>query len=304
MKKVGIVILNYNGIADTLDCIRSIESMNRVNIHDEIIVVDNASAEDITPLRSFKNKIKLIENKENLGFSGGNNVGIQYAIENGADYILVLNNDTLVHHDMLSELLNVMKSHNDIGIVVPKIYFAKGHEFHKKRYAEKELGRVIWYAGGIMDWKNVLASHRGVDEVDTGQFNSVSKTDFATGCCLFIKKEVIEQVGMFDEKYFLYYEDNDLSERVKRNGYTILFNPKAVVWHKNAQSAGGSGSSLQDYYITRNRLLFGYRYAPFRSKIALFRESLQIVYKGRTWQRTGVFDYYIGKLGKGSFIYK
>lgn len=304
MKKVAIIILNYNGARDTLECVASITSMNHKNIEIQIIVVDNASIEkDILLLKSLKNKIKLIENNENLGFSGGNNVGIDYAIDLGVEYILLLNNDTLVEPNMLQELLRVFESRSEVGIAVPKIYFAKGHEFHTNKYSEKERGKVIWYAGGIMDWNNVLAYHRGVDEVDHGQFESVSKTDFATGCCLLIKKEVIKHVGMFDENYFLYYEDNDLSERVKRDGYSIVFNPKAIVWHKNAQSAGGSGSDLQDYYISRNRLLFGYRYAPLRSKIALLRESIQVFFNGRKWQRKGIVDYYIGKMGKGSFTF-
>ena len=143
--------------------------------------------------------------------------------------------------------------------------------------------------------------HRGVDEVDNGQFEKVEKTNFASGCCMLVKQEVFEKVGFLDEKFFLYYEDSDLCERVRRSGYSIMYSPKAILWHKNAGSAGGSGSSLQDYYITRNRMLFGFRYASLRSKLALFKESMMILAKGRYWQRRGILDFYLGRFERGSF---
>lgn len=152
-----------------------------------------------------------------------------------------------------------------------------------------------------MDWGNVLGSHRGVNEVDKGQYDRMDRTDFASGCCLLIKREVLETVGMFDEKYFLYYEDSDLAERAKRKNYSIMYAPKAYLWHKNAGSAGGSGSALQDYYITRNRLLFGMRYASIRTRIALLKESMRLLVTGRAWQKKGVRDFYLRRFGKGSY---
>ena len=156
-----------------------------------------------------------------------------------------------------------------------------------------------------MDGKNVLGHHRGVDEVDQGQYNKIEKTDFASGCCMLVRREVFEKaavpVGGFDERYYLYYEDADLSERAKLASFKILYAPKAILWHKNAGSAGGSGSSLQDYYITRNRLLFGMRYALLRSKIALLRESVGLLLNGRPWQNRGVIDFYLGRFGRGSY---
>ena len=119
---------------------------------------------------------------------------------------------------------------------------------------------------------------------------------------MLIKKEVLQRIGLFDEKYFLYYEDSDLSQRVKKVGYKIVYAPKAILWHKNAGSAGGSGSTLQDYYITRNRLFFGLQYVPFRAKLALVKESIVLLIKGRSWQKRGILDFYLGKLGRGSFI--
>lgn len=138
-----------------------------------------------------------------MGFGGGHNVGIKYAIENGADYILTLNNDTTVEVSFIDKLLNIIDSDEKIGIVVPKIYFAPGFEFHKNKYKDQDLGRVFWYAGGNMDWDNVIGYHRGVDEVDKGQYDQIEQTEIATGCCMLIKKEILEKVGLFDKKYFI-----------------------------------------------------------------------------------------------------
>ena len=108
----------------------------------------------------------------------------------------------------------------------------------------------------------------------------------------------------FDNRYFLYFEDSDLSQRLKKAGYKILFYPKAILWHKNAGSTGGSGSSLQDYFTTRNRMIFGLKFAPLRSKIALIRESLRLLSSGRQWQKKGIRDFYLRRFGKGTFPLK
>lgn len=301
MEAISIVILNFNGKSDTLDCINSFHK-NAISYNASIIVVDNGSRDDsVSAIKSKFPEVIVLENNTNLGFSQGNNVGIDYAIKQGATYILIINNDTLLDKNLFKELLKVIKSDNLIGIAVPKIYFAKGFEFHKDRYKKDELGNVIWYAGGIMDWNNVIGFHRGVDQVDRGQYEKIEETTFATGNCMFVKKEVFEKIGFFDKRYFLYYEDNDFSMRVKKAGFKIMYSPKACIWHKNASSSGGSGSSLQDYYITRNRLLFGMRYAPIRARLALIRESFKLLATGRIWQKRGVLDFYLNKLGKGSF---
>lgn len=307
MKHVAISLLNFNGKKNTLDCLKSLENLRRDNFELSIIAVDNASADgSAESIKQYISGIKyggirIIENKENLGFSGGHNTAIKYALESGADYILILNNDTYADYDFVKELLEVADKDNAIGILSPKIYFAPGFEYHKDRYSKNEAGKVFWYGGGEMDWANVIGHHRGVDEVDKGQFDQTEETELITGCCAMIRKEVFEKVGLLDDKYFLYYEDSDLNMRAKKAGFKTMYVPGAIVWHKNAGSVGGAGSKLQDYYITRNRLLFGIRYAPARAKFALFRESLKILLSGRYWQKRGVLDFYIGKLGKGSF---
>lgn len=303
MKDIFVSVLNFNGKNNTLDCIESLKKINTKNFNLTILAIDNGSSEKLDLKdESWGNiSLKVIENKNNLGFSGGHNVGIEYALNNRADYVLILNNDTYVEENFLEKLLSAAEKGGKIGILVPKIYFAPGFEFHKNKYSKQEQGKVFWYAGGEMDWANVIGHHRGVDEVDKGQFNKTEETQLATGCCMLIKKEVLEKVGIFDEKYFLYYEDADLCIRAKKSGFKIMYVPSSIIWHKNAGSAGGSGSVLQDYYITRNRLVFGTRYAPARAKFALLRESLKILLTGRFWQKKGIADFYLGKFGKGSY---
>jgi len=296
-QKIFIIILNFNGREDTLACLASLEKIKKNKGQAvKIVVVDNASTDgSISAIKKNFPQVKIIANKENLGFSEGNNAGLKSALKEGGDYCLVLNNDTLVKDDFLGELLRVKAD-----IVSPKIYFAPGSEYYQRRYRKGDRGRVIWYAGGQIDWQNVLASHRGVDEVDRGQFDQIEETDFATGCCLLIGREVLEKVGLFDSRYFLYWEDNDLCQRAKRLGFKVCFAPRAVVWHKNAGSSR-VGSDLHDYYLTRNRLLFGWQYASWRAKFALVRESVIKLFNGRKWERRGIIDFYLRRFKRGSY---
>jgi len=303
MKSVYVSIINFNGRDNTFRCLDSLKKLNASNFKLNIVVIDNGSKEKLDLSENYLDNIplKVIANKKNLGFTGGHNAGINYALSKNADYVLVLNNDVVVDPNLIMKLLKVLDKNEKYAIASPKIYFAPRFEFHKDRYKEEDKGRVFWYAGGIMDFRNVIARHRGVDEVDNGQYQKVGETDFATGACFLIKREILKKVGLFDDKYFLYYEDSDLSQRIRRAGYKIIYAPDAVAWHRNAAAAGGSGSPLQDYYISRNRLLFGLRYAPFRSKLALIKESIKLLAIGRQWQKKGIADFYLGRFGKGSY---
>ncbi|MEX2012947.1 MAG: glycosyltransferase family 2 protein, partial [Candidatus Levyibacteriota bacterium] len=287
MKSVFVSIINFNGKENTLACLRELDRVEMENFSVTAVVIDNASSEKFEVGRNFLKNVPIvfISNDKNLGFAEGHNVGIRYALAAGADYVIVLNNDTLLDKNFIKELARIAEKDSKVGIVGPKIYFAKGFEYHKNKYSDKDLGRVLWYAGGEMDWKNVIGHHRGVDEVDIGQYNETVETEYVTGCCMLLTRELLEKVGGFDKKYFLYYEDNDLSQRSKKKGFKIVYSPKSVIWHKNAGSAGGSGSHLQDYYITRNRMVFGMKYAPLRSKVALIRESMRLLVSGRKWQK-------------------
>lgn len=305
MKKVAVVTVNYNTAEDTDTFLKSIDKVKKKDFTIDVFVVDNGSKEVYKlPFHLKKDNVTLIRSDENTGFSGGYNIGMKEALKRGADYILIVNNDTLADEDMLIKLIEVLESDPKIGLTVPKIYFAKGHEFHKDRYKKDELGRVFWYAGGHTDWANVTSIHRGVDEVDNGQYDKTEPVDFATGCCMMFKREVLEKVGLLDDRYFLYYEDADLNERVKRGGYKVYYVPSAGLVHVNAASSGGAGNGnvLQDYFITRNQMLFGMSYAPLRTKLALIRQSLRLLQNGRSFQKLAIKDFYQGKLGKGSFF--
>lgn len=275
MEKIALVILNWNGLKNTIECLKSIEALAVKSYQLETIVVDNASTDDsVSSFKKLFPNIEIIVNPDNFGFAKGNNVGIKKALDNNADFVMLLNNDTIIEKDCLENLIIAVKNFPKYSIFAPKIYFEKGYEFHKNRYKENEKGKVIWYAGGIIDWNNVYGSHIGVDEVDKGQYDENEETEFATGAAVFIKKEVFEKIGFLDEKYFMYYEDTDFCIRAKKMGFKILYFPKSIVWHKNAGSSS-SGSKLQNYYINRNRLIFGFKYAGFKAKFALLRQYLK-----------------------------
>lgn len=282
MLKVGVVILNYKVCVETLKCVVSVAKSDYQNI--EIIVVDNNSKDKIEEeIKNIKD-VLFIQSNDNLGYTGGNNLGIKKALENKADYIFVLNPDTEIEKNAISSLVDLAEKVH-AGIIGPKILFG-----------DKE---TIWYAGGILDLANVLGSHRGVDEKDQGQYDDVEETEFVTGGAMFVRAVVFDKIGLFDEKYFMYLEDSDLCFRVRKMGFKILYNPKAVVYHENAKSAG-LGSSLQDYFITRNRMLFALKFLSCRTKFALFREAVKNILNPT--RRLALFDFLTGNFGKGSFL--
>lgn len=302
MKKITAVTVNYNRPESTKKLLDSMGALHVEGFDLEVIVVDNGTKEEFR-LEKKNEKISVIRPGENTGFSKGNNIGIKEALVKNADFVLLINNDTVTDKNLVKKLVEVLEKNPDAGIVSPKIYFEKGKEFHKSRYDKNDLGKVIWYAGGFMDWENAKSVHRGVDEVDHGQYDRARKIDFATGCCMLIKKEVFEEIGYFDEKYFLYYEDADFSVRAGKAGFSIIYEPEAFLYHENASSSG-SGSSLHDYFLTRNQMIFGMKYAPFRTKLNLVKQSINLFFTGRPYQKRGVKDYFLRKFGKGTYFDK
>lgn len=297
MKNVSIVIVNWNGKKDTIACLESIRTMNNSAAIVDTIVVDNGSTNDsIDAIKKAHPWARMLSLSDNLGFTGGNNMGIRDALAHNADYVWLLNNDTIVDQDALS-LLNVFEDES-VGIAGSKIYFQAGHEYHKNRYAKKEQGKVLWYAGGHIDWANMYASHRGVDEIDVGQYETAEDTSFVTGCSCMISRKVIETVGFLDEKYYLYLEDLDYCLRIKRAQFRLVYYPSSVVWHANAGSSGGAGNTLHEYYMTRNRLLVGMRFALSRTKVALIREAVGFLMYGSSVKKHAVFDAIVGRWGK------
>ena len=294
--KLAIIILHYKDQRLIENCLQSLDGQ----LTDEIgvLVVNNNPSENLQSLKKKFPRIKVLEAGENLGFAGGNNLGIRKAMEEGARAVILLNNDTLVAKDFIEQMS--LKAKNKLVLLSPKIYFASGCEYHHDRYKDKDRGKVIWYAGGKMDWGNVIASHRGVDEVDQGQYEEETETDFATGCAMLVTRDVFDKIGLLDERYFLYYEDMDFCERAKCAGIKVKYSPVTRVWHVNAGSSN-VGGGLHDYYLTRNRLLFGLKFSTSKVKLLLIKESLKLLFSGRSWQKKGVRDYFLCKFAKGCY---
>ena len=281
MSKVAVVILNYKLKNDTLESVYSVLQSDYSGI--EVIVVDNNSADGLgDELKKIKG-VKFIQTGSNLGYTGGNNIGIKQALNDGNDFVFILNPDATVAKDTIRNLLDVAEKLNG-DIVGPKILFNDK--------------KTIWYAGGIIDRENVLGKHIGLDQLDKGQFDKVSETDFVTGAAILIRRQVFDRIGFFDERYFLYLEEVDFAFRAKKVGFKILYQPKAIVFHKNAQSTI-LGSPLQDYFISRNRLLFAFKFLSLRTKLALIRHIFSTIYIPT--RRKALFDFLIGRFGKGSF---
>lgn len=304
MDLISIIIVDYNTPKDTKECLVSLGKVKTSDFRFNVIVVDNASKEILSVANDERYPdVEVIRSESNLGFTGGNNLGISYAVKKyQSDYFLLLNPDTVVDPDFLNHLYQALKKDPQAGIAGSKIYFHRGFEYHAKSYKREERHNVLWYAGGSVDWDNLVSFHRGVDEVDRGQFDAQTDSDFVTGCSLLIKREMIERVGILDKKYFLYSEDVDYSLRVKKAGYKVLFCPKSIVWHKIGRSTGGSGSKLQQYYQTRNRLLLAFRYGPLKSKVLGVRLMSQWLAKGESGERQGVADFLLGKFGKQTIV--
>jgi len=234
---------------------KSILLANRSGINLQIIVVDNGS-DDGSYERLKKIKLdgvsyEIIETGKNLGYAGGNNVGIRHAINHGADFILVVNNDVTVDMDIFSNFIKASRRFGRFGALSPKIYFAKGFEYHRDRYSDSQRGKVIWYAGGEIDWENVYGLNIGADEVDEGQYDKQTKIDFATGACVFFKTSALRKIGLFDEKYFMYSEEVDFAFRAQFLGYKSIFCPQALVFHKHKATAKKLPQYLE-YWQFRN----------------------------------------------------
>lgn len=246
---VAIIVINWNAYADTADCLNSLKQIDYKNF--KVVLVDNFSSDNSAiKLKKEFTDIHLIQNNNNLGFTGGNNKGLEYALEQDFEYVLLLNNDTVVEHDFLSILVNSIQKEDSYAAVQPKIYF------NDKR-------RLIWSAGGkYIPWLGLMKT-RGFEALDNGQFNNEEDVDWLTGCTMLVKSEVIRKIGMLSEVYFLYFEDMDWSFRMKKEGYVLKFCPAAKIYHKASVSSKEKFEGLKGvlkpffhYFFTRNHLFF------------------------------------------------
>ncbi len=244
---VYIIVLNWNGKNDTIECLRSLRGMTYPNAR--VLVVDNGSTDDsVDSIAQLFPDITILRNEKNLRFAGGNNKGIEHALTKKADAILLLNNDTIVENNFLTAMIDELLSNEQNGMVGPKIlYFA--------------APKKIWFAGGIIKWHQGWMMHRGIREDDHGQYDYPTSTDYISGCCLLVKREVVEKIGMLDESYFIYGEDADWCERAKREGFLLRYAPKAIIWHKVSASSGGNLSLYKNWNKLKSNFRFFCRYA-------------------------------------------
>lgn len=280
--KVCIIILNWNNWKDTIECLESLYQINYKN-YNVIVVDNNSKDDSIHKIKMYasgdlevksnffeyrsnnkpisvlkKSEIKknnkkenqpstkeliLIDNKQNYGFSEGNNIGIKYALKNlSFDYILLLNNDTVVDPNFLSELVNSANMPN-IGFLGPKVYY----------YDYEGRKDIINFAGGELNKIKGLTKHIGFNEIDNGQYEELKEVDYVQGCCILIKKQIFKEIGFFDPQYFTYWEETDLCRRGFNKGYKSIYVPKAKIWHKISSSNVGQTKYC---FMVRNRFLF------------------------------------------------
>ena len=239
--RVAVIVLNWNGLDDTLACLQSLSCLD-LPVHK--VVVDNGSVDGSVPIiRERFPDVTIIVNGNNLGYTGGNNVGLQHAVSLHADYALLLNNDTEVAPDSVRLLVEAVEADEMVGIAGPTIYYY-------------DQPHVIWSAGGAIDWQRGRTCMVGLNEPDRGQFSrDPRQVDFVTGCALLIKREALERIGPLDDRFFAYYEEAEWCVRAHRAGFKIVHAPLAQVWHKTSPEAQ-QDSPLTHYYMTRNRLLF------------------------------------------------
>jgi len=237
--KVSIVVANWNGKKETLECLESLRQLDYANY--DVIVVDNGSSDGSqSAIRNRFPDVTLIENRNNLGYGGAINSGIAVALQRHSDYVLALNNDLVLDSQSLKHLVEIAETDTQTGMTCPKLYWLDDPQRICATGFKVNLRFLIQ-----------LSRHRGTNEIDLGQWNKPTEVD-AAGIFL-VKRQVIETVGAFDPAYFLHLEDFDWCMRVRQAGFKIMYVPQAVMWHKGSVSMGGSLSPLVVYYVTRNR---------------------------------------------------
>lgn len=272
---VSIIIINWNGKDDTLECLESLSGIRYKNF--DVIVVDNGSTDGSQEIiRNNYPRVKLIQNDENKGFSEANNIGASYS---NADYYLFLNNDTTVDKNLLKELVRAGEEDPMIGALCPKIYM----------YSKKDH---FWYAGAI--FKRHSTVHRGFNKKDVGQYDEIEDTGFLSGCAFFIKKSVADKVGLFDEQLFIYLEDVDLSIRIQKAGYRTVYVPEAVLWHKESASTKKMSEFFR-YLGERNIMIIAMKHRLnmpiflFLDLLHVLKLSMVLLMKGRFKELRGCY---------------
>ena len=261
---VCIVLVNWNGWPDTLDCLSSLEALRYPRF--EIVLIDNGSDDDsVERIQAEYPALTLLQKDHNTGFTGGHNAGIAFALNHGAEYILLLNNDTVVDPDFLTHMVAAARADGRIGGLTPKIYFLEPRD-----------EKVLWSAGGEVALWLARSGNRGRGQRDAGQYDALRETDYAPGCCVLMSRTAVETVGLLDDAYFAYFEDTDWSLRARAGGFKIVVVPQAEIWHAVGASSNketgkeGKQSPFVHYLGARNQLWFIRAHASWGQKLTAY----------------------------------
>lgn len=264
-----VIVLHYGDLRTTNKCLKSIVKYEKEI--KEIIVVDNDHQKNIKyPISNFKcpiSKLKIIRNKKNLGYAAGVNVGIKYALSKGANYVLVLNNDTYLESGFITKLIKKMNKAK-IGVAAPAIKFIRD-------------GKIVYDLGGKVNMFFGRTSHHEVTEIQKQVRDDILQVDYVSGCCMLIKKEVFEKVGFFDERFFMYYEDVDFCIRARKKSFKIVVFPSHNIFHELSKTIGKS-SAFSIFNQTRSALIFGKKHLGVKyvfNTLFIFLQSLYFFIK-------------------------
>jgi GT2 family glycosyltransferase len=266
--KVGIVVLNWNGWRDTIECLNTLHSVDYPCF--QVIVVDNGST-DRSPeeIRARNPSVKIIETGSNLGYAGGNNVGLKYALEIGCDFVLLLNNDTLCPRDFLRPLVWGMVERQDAAFAGPVIYFNDARD-------------RVWSAGARWSYlENKLAL---VSEIPNETSQPILNVESLVGCALMVRTSALESIGMLDESFFLMHEESDWCARAKKKGFGCVLVVQSSIYHKISVSFGGASSPLMQYFDQRNTLYWAQRHLPVAQFSRVLGSELAKIYRQMTGQ--------------------
>jgi len=308
---ISIVLLNWNGMEDTLACLDSLRSLTFTNYN--IIVVDNGSTDgSVHEIKTNFPDLTVIETGQNLGYAEGNNVGIRYALEHDAEFIFLLNNDTIVAPDVLDQLANAALQNPDAGVFGATLFYMDKPD-------------TVWFAGAQWNAQKLVFDFPYQDQTLPNNINTA--TDYACGAALFFRAEVAHSIGLLDARFFLVWEESDWCLRATRAGYGCKQVPTAYVWHKVGASFSGESSPLRQYFSFRNRLLWAEKNLSLKDLVLLIDDSCRsfcptfilskserdsfikrLVWATKDWKNTwfssalrakrrGVMDYFLRSFG-------